>query len=239
MGQRPCAATGGSRRAGRPATLAQPRGRSQLLARSDIRDPSTSSPSRCRAAGRGPRRLLGDRAGRALRPAGAAAPCLRRRRFARRLGNRARCTRARHPAAVPAASGRPVPQSRRRHRCSAPGSRSARGGRPPAVAEAVRRLLDDDRCRTHARRLADEIAAMPSYAEVVAVSRSSRRRSHFCGPATGAALRAEGHFRHRAAVGVATACSGRRTGRAGGAASARDAGARSSGAPACDLRWSA
>lgn len=38
-----------------------------------------------------------------------------------------------------------------------------------AVADAVRRLLDDDRFRTHARRLADEIAAMPSHAEVVTV----------------------------------------------------------------------
>jgi UDP:flavonoid glycosyltransferase YjiC (YdhE family) len=38
-----------------------------------------------------------------------------------------------------------------------------------AVGEAVRRLLDDDTFRVHARRLADEISSMPAPEEVVTV----------------------------------------------------------------------
>ncbi len=43
---------------------------------------------------------------------------------------------------------------------------------PARVAEAVRRLLDDDSFREHARRLADEIDVMPSPDAVVSVLES-------------------------------------------------------------------
>jgi hypothetical protein len=75
----------------------------------------------------------------------------------------------RHPAALPAASGRPVQQRDCGRNVGAAIQLAPQDADPERVRTAIELLLSDDAYVEHARRVAADIAAMPSPDEVAAI----------------------------------------------------------------------